>query len=349
MKFWVSVLLFLFILAACRVLPKGTYSTKPEPTPDYSSLQNWAAHPDKKDPADSIPNQPSTNEQGLVADVFFLYPTTYVGKKGEDQWNASLNDQELNDRTDRTAILFQASLFNAAGRVYAPRYRQAHYEAYFTPDEVSAQKAFQLAYQDVEAAFQYYLDHWNQGRPIIIASHSQGTTHAIPLLRKYFDDTPLRAQLVAAYLVGMPVTRDDFQNIPPCTGPDQTGCFCSWRTYKNGYRAHFQKEYLAQRFAPKPNTVVTNPLNWTTDTLLVPRSQNEGSLLFQFNDIYPHLVDAQVVMDMLWVNKPKFRGSVFLRTKNYHPADYNFFYFNTRANAVQRVEAYLQKQTGVGH
>ena len=54
--------------------------------------------------------------------------------------------------------------------------------------------------EDVKAAFQYYLEHYNNGRPIIIASHSQGTTHAKRLLKEFFDGTALQHQLVAAYL-----------------------------------------------------------------------------------------------------------------------------------------------------
>ena len=33
-----------------------------------------------------------------------------------------------------------------------------------------------------KAAFQYYLEHYNNGRPFIIASHSQGTYHAKRLI-----------------------------------------------------------------------------------------------------------------------------------------------------------------------
>lgn len=347
---YLNFLILMLLVISCRVLPQGLFADQKQGNaPDYSLLENWAAHPDKSDAADSIPGQLSVNEADLPADVFFIYPTTYIGKKGENQWNASIDDVSLNARTDETAILFQASLFNQAGRVFAPRYRQAHYEAYFTRDELSAKQAFQLAYQDVEAAFQYYLEHWNDGRPIIIASHSQGTTHAIPLIQKYFDGTDLQHQLVAAYLVGMPVTRDDFKSIPPCTSPDQTGCVCSWRTFQTGYVAHFKHPYLATRFAPRPKTIVTNPLSWKTDTLYVARQNNQGSLLFKFNEVVPDLVDAQVVRDMLWVTKPRFRGSIFIRTRNYHVADYNFFYFNVRANAVDRVQAFLNAKLSTGN
>ena len=157
--------------------------------------------------------------------VFFLYPTTYTGQRGQDQWNAALDDKKLNKETDKTTILHQASIFNGAGRVFAPRYRQAHLHAYFSKKPASAKKAFDLAYSDVVAAFNYYLEHYNNGRPIIIAAHSQGTTHAGQLMRDNFDNQPLQQQLVVAYLVGMPVPTDYFQAISPCQKPDDTGCF----------------------------------------------------------------------------------------------------------------------------
>ncbi len=44
--------------------------------------------------------------------------------------------------------------------------------------------AFDLAYEDLKTAFENYLKHYNKGRPIIIASHSQGSLHALRLRLK---------------------------------------------------------------------------------------------------------------------------------------------------------------------
>ena len=71
----------------------------------------------------------------------------------------------------------------------------------------------QSAYRDIKSAFQYYLKHENNGRPIMIVSHSQGTLHAGQLLKDFFEDQPLQKQLVAAYLVGIAVKDDYFQSI----------------------------------------------------------------------------------------------------------------------------------------
>lgn len=336
---WIIVLTFLLI--GCRIYkPTYTYSGSDYSQTDYSSLLNWAAHPSKEDESDKTPEGKIVESETMLADVFYIHPTTYTGRnKGQDKWNAPISEQKLNNKTDETAIRFQASAFNQAGRVFAPRYRQAHLHAYFTKDKVSAKKAFELAYSDIKAAFEFYLKFENNGRPIILASHSQGTNHAERLIKEFFEGKPLKIKLVAAYLLGMPIKKDNFKDIFPCKDSNDIGCFVSWRTFKKGHKLPLE--------ISSDSVLVTNPLSWTNDETYMSKSQNMGTLLFDFNKIYPGLVDAKVNKDILWANKPKFKGSLFLITKNYHPADINFYYFNIRKNAAHRVKMYtlnLSKQ-----
>ena len=188
----------------------------------------------------------------------------------------------------------------------------------------------------MRAAFKYYLDNHNEGRPIILAAHSQGTIHAENLLKEFFDEKELMDQLVVAYLVGMPIRDDSFKNLEACKTEEETNCFCTWRSYQRGF--------LPKWHEAGSNIVVTNPLSWKTDNKYVSKEENEGTLLFKFEKgVTPGITDAQVYEDHLWVNKPKFKGSAFLTFKNYHFADYNLFYSDIRANAIKRVEVYLQK------
>ena len=69
-----------------------------------------------------------------------------------------------------------------------------------------------------------------------------------------------------------------------------------------------------------------------------------GGVLRDFQQVYPHLVCTSIHDDLLWVTKPKFPGSFLLTTKNYHIADYNFFYADVRKNAQDRVKAFLGNQ-----
>lgn len=335
-----SWLMLAVLSSACAVHPKGHFTLDEAPTPpNYSRAACWAALPFTVDNADRAPGELKDNQKEAAVDVFFLHPTTYTGKRGQNGWNAPVYDRQLNQRTDESTILYQASIFNGAGRVFAPRYRQAHLFSYFTENQqFSAQQAFELAYQDVKAAFDYYLRNYNNGRPIIIAAHSQGTTHAKRLLREYFDGTSLQRQLVAAYLVGIPVEENYFRFIKVCGGPEETGCFCSWRTWRRG--AH-PRGYRADN-----EIAVTNPLIWTTTDAYAARAQNEGAVVFNFEKIIPRAADARVHDGLLWTGRPRFPGSfLLLLKKNYHIGDYNLFYVNVRQNAIDRVNAFQRNNT----
>jgi hypothetical protein len=244
----------------------------------------------------------------------------------------------LNKKTDEGTILFQASVFNEIGRVFAPRYRQAHIHVFYNKNiekDHYSKKALEMAYQDIKASFEFYLENYNQGRPIIIAGHSQGTLHAARLIKDYFEEKDLMDQLVVSYLVGMPIRENSFENIDPCRYSSDTGCFTSWRSYRRGYLPKYHES--------SSNIVVTNPLSWTMDNTIVQKEKNPGTLLFKFEDgLFPNLADAQIYEDHLWVNKPKFKGSRFMTFKNYHIADYNLFYASIKDNAKTRAETFLE-------
>lgn len=334
----ILLLLILSSLSSCAFFrPRADFLPNEVPTaPDYNNLESWAAHPAKKDAADRTPAQELVDRQNTAqVDVFFLHPTTFTHKAGKHEWNAALDNQKLNKKTDRTTILYQASIFNGAGRVFAPRYRQAHLKSFFTKKHRDAgHQALELAYEDVQAAFEHYLKHDNQGRPLIIASHSQGSWHGMKLIKAYFDGKPLQKQLVAAYLVGFPITTNYFDQISVCTTAVQTGCFCSWRTFKTGYYPHF--------YVKDAGIVAVNPLTWSVDGTYAPNTTNEGAVLRNFG-IYPQITDAQVVDGMLWCKKPKFPGSFLMQTRNYHPGDFNLYYLNVRNNAILRSEEFLRQ------
>jgi len=311
------------------------YEIHPSPgKPDYGSLENWAAHPYKKDPSDSLPLALARDYKlDSSVDVFFIHPTSYTDPSYAFGCNAPVDNATINARTDNKSILYQASIFNSVGRVFAPRYRQANIGCYFMKDSVVATAAFQLAYEDIKEAFEYYMAHYNNGRPIIIAGHSQGTTHAMTLLKEFFDGKPLQDQLVVAYLAGMPVRPDYFSVLKTCTQPDETGCYCSWRTMKTGYISPYMK-------AENYTAVVTNPLTWNSEQQSASRDSNPGSVLRNFKKIRPHVTNATVHDGVLWSDKPRFFGNIFLFFKNYHVADYNFFYLSIRRNAEQRAKKF---------
>lgn len=337
-------LLSIICLASCRVskrfiLQESFSENKIPPAPDYSNEKYWAALPDRKDAADTTPGLDYKDLQSTAqADVFFIHPTTYTKEPTNNfRWNADVNDATINKETDERPIRFQASVFNGSCKIYAPRYRQAHISAFYSTDLNSRTQSLALAYSDVKTSFQYYLDHYNHGRPFIIASHSQGTKHAQKLIRQVIEkDSALMKKFICAYIVGMPVPPDSFQVIKPCTQPSDLDCYCSWSTFSVDY---YPPWYKYSQY----NAAQINPLTWSSDSTYVPSNKNLGAVLQDFK-VRPALCDAQIHDGMLWINKPSITGSKLVRIHNYHIGDYNLFYLNIRENVAQRVNAYLQRK-----
>ena len=330
-------------LSGCKKIPyqlKSHFSENLIPSiPDYSNTENWAALPAINDQADQIPLNSNLKDGQATAkvDVFFLHPTIFT-KKPENQyeWNADVNDIKMNASVDNSTILNQASAFNGSGKIYAPRYRQAHYHAFVTSDKDDKKKSLDIAYADIKTAFEYYLKNYNQGRPIVIASHSQGTTHATRLIKEFFDNKPLQKQLVVAYIIGIAIQPNVFEGIKPCKSGDETGCFVSWNTYGRDYYPKSHKFGL--------NTAVSiNPLTWSSDSTYAPATLNKGGVGPKFT-MYPNMVDAQNHQGMVWVNRPNIMGSSFIKNQSWHIADINFFYVNIRENLAQRIETYLKNR-----
>ncbi|MEK7198420.1 MAG: DUF3089 domain-containing protein, partial [Bacteroidota bacterium] len=93
----------------------------------------------------------------------------------------------------------------------------------------------------------------------------------------------------------------------------------------------------------KFTAIVTNPLTWDEGMPVADRKMNKGGLLLNFNKLLKNVTNAKVNEGVLWTEKPHFFGSLFLKTKNYHVADLNFFYLSIRENAKQRSLAFRKK------
>jgi hypothetical protein len=325
-------------LSSCLTIlrPVHQFSVKAAgPAPNYADSANWAALPGHRSAAQQRPPGLPATTPDTVADVFFVHPTTYFWRLG--YWNAPLRLRHLRRYTARTCIRNQASLFYPVGRLYAPRYRQATLYSFFATQNPNTQPALDLAYADVKAAFQYYLAHYNHGRPFILAGHSQGTTHLTRLLHELVDDNPqLRKQLVAAYLIGRLVKPNEYQHLPALRDSLQTGGIIGWNTALRG-----------TDFQPYHALLATNPLTWTLDSTNAPASLNRGGVPLNFRRIDPQLTAAQPHRGVLWADDPHRSGYPRLRipglkelSASYHAVDYNMFYLNVQENARVRIRAW---------
>src|SRR5258708_471376 len=184
-------------------IPKGHFEAGSAGSrPDYRRMENWLSRPgDADDPSQWRPSGiAATPPKGAA--IFYIHPTTYLQR---DRWNAppeAGGDAEL--RT-HLFVQSQASAFNNAGQIWAPRYRQAAYGA-FLLNSKDADAALDFAYQDVVAAFNEFVKQAGD-RPIILAGHSQGALHLERLLREKVANKPIAKRIVAAYVVGWPISR----------------------------------------------------------------------------------------------------------------------------------------------
>ena len=344
----------LAFLAGMRAPDKSFDQLTPPPEPDYSQRSAWASLPDMKSPSDATPPDVAAIDPAKApVDVFFIYPTSFFSN---EQWNAAIDDATTNERTDSGSLRAQASVFNGCCRVYAPRYRQMTFGGFIQPSENST-KALALAYSDVKRAFEYYLAHYNHGRPFIIASHSQGSRHATTLIPEMIDGTPLMKQFVAGYVVGTWLPQswfDKMHDVKPCDRADDTGCVATWSTLLEGVDGAKARADFAMRsghpvsFADQP-FVCTNPLTWSRGEALAPAELDLGGWAPGRAEgprpIVPHLVSARCDDGGLFVSKPE--GLIFniavLPGGNYHNYDYQLAWMNIRQNAQDRVSAFLAK------
>lgn len=297
---------------------------------DYSLDNNWAVLPGNY--PSNIKDYPVQNPQDSV-DVFYVYPTLIVSKK-DRRWNVPIEDSTQRKKVINTAVRLQASAWGSSGSLYIPYYRQAHLRSYYNL-ESGGTTALLLAYSDVKAAFEYYLEHYNHGRGIILAGHSQGSTHVAALLRDFFDGKPLQNQLVAAYIPGIGFDKNQFCTIPFMDHPDQTGGFVTWNTFKKRFDKEKYKWYKGK--------VVINPVTW--DTMAIAKRELHKGFLFSNGKMYKNSFVTHVGNGVIWISTPHFPYRYLIFTmRNYHIGDVNLFWKDIRENSLLRVQTYLTKK-----
>lgn len=331
---WLLLFILALVLSGCHQwkIPRHSFGERIPAAPHYDQQDHWACLPDRKDACDTVPIASLSDGQADAAiDVFFVYPTLF---KDRSAWNASLDDSDLRESLGQTALRHQASLFNGVAKVYVPYYRQMTYYGFWGNDSDKGQ-ALQLARADIEAAFSYYMEHFNHGRPFILAGHSQGAWSIYQLVESLLPYHPeWQSQLVAVYAVGWAIPPDSLTKLPVCSTATQTGCLVTWNTYAWGHLP-------AGPYSTMPeNPICVNPLNWKTDTTYAPFDLNKGGVGRHYRKVYPQAADAKVEQGYLWIHKDHLPGSTKW-IKRFHAADYNLFWLNVRQNVEDRAHQWL--------
>lgn len=228
---------------------------------DYSRKNRWVFLPGNKSELKSV-------------DVFFVYPTIYAHPFHKKRHHMGMYNP-IYRWIAKGVSAWQGQLFARHCNFYAPYYRQLGTESFKMPlaDVLEAER---MPYRDVYNAFNHYLEHHNNGRPFILAGHSQGSAMLLQLMRKEFAQSDLKKKLIAAYLIGFSLTKHDMERYPHlrlAEGSDDLGSIISYNTTAKGLPL--------QRFI-LPGSVCINPLNWKSDETYANKSLNEGAVLFDF-------------------------------------------------------------------
>jgi len=243
---------FRFLLPLCLSLllfqcGGGGKNSNPETTNPYADDSLWLCRPGLPHnyclddlTATEIKPDGSTEAVSFTPaaqtdfDCFYIYPTV-------DLTRPVGNHTDFSDVSPMLVPLrSQAARFSELCTVYAPLYRQITIFTFRSPKK---EEYLEIAYGDVRESFMYYLEHLNQGRPIVLLGHSQGSMMLRMLLQREFDQDPaLRSRLIAALLIGGDVlvppretVGETFQNLPLCTSETETGCVLAFRSYAEGY------------------------------------------------------------------------------------------------------------------
>ena len=296
-----------------------------EAAPDYSDAANWAYL--------------ETENTDKTADVFFICPSVYGGS--DDACNMSLSDADTKE-SFIGAINMEKGIYDADSRFFAPYYRQIGLNVYDMP-EADREPYLETAYADVRDAFLYYMDNYNEGRPIVLAGFSQGADMCLRLMKDLFDDEALTDQLVACYAIGWRITEEDMAEYPQlkmAAGESDTGVIVSFNS-----EAEDITDSLVIPEGTK--TFAINPLNWKTDSTPADKSQNLGACFTDYSgeitSEIPELTGAYIdetrgALKVPDVSPEDYPAGLSIFTDGvYHLYDYQFFYRNLQDNVQTRI------------
>ena len=329
------------VLTSCGDKDDNPIPSNPEETEvtDYSQTASWFQIP----------------VITKAYDTFYIPATEFISSSYDEGAPdfATLDNPEMLEGIAGEYLL-QASVYEESTNVFVPYYRQAglkiEVDAWMKTGDMRTALTG-MPYTDITAALDYYFQHYNQGRPFIIAGHSQGSAMTSLVLQKYFKEhADYYKRMIAAYVIGFAVTKEDLLANPHlkfATGESDTGVIVSWNT-----EGRKSVEENAPNLVLLPNAISINPLNWKLDGTYAPASENLGSLVIDAEDRKLEIgdlgADAQVVPSRGVVvsngqadhsQMPAFFIDIF-GPASLHNEDYTFFYNNIKDNVAKRIATY---------
>lgn len=280
------------------------------------------------------------------ADLFIVCPTVDLGTGGNK--NMSLDDNEAKKNFDG-ALNMERGIYEQHCRMYAPYYRQAVLADYDLPIK-EAEPYFNLAYKDVRAAFLYYMQHENNGRPFVLAGFSQGAEMCLRLLKEFGNEDFVKNNMVACYAIGWRFTPQEAEKYPyiqPAKCADDLGKVIIFNSEA--------PEVTSSAIVPEGvKTFAINPLTWSCGSQKAPKTLNAGACFTDYSGAVvrevPKLTGCYIdsvrgTLKVTDVDKKEFVPGLPLFSEGvYHIYDYQFFYRNLQQNVGLRINTFVEER-----
>jgi hypothetical protein len=234
-----------FVLFVAIFVAAATAYAQTTPN-NYAEDKSWLCRPGRHDACDVDMSATVITAEGKLTkekwaadpnapiDCFYVYPTVST--------DTTPHSDMIPDPPEFNVVRQQFARFTSKCRPYAPLYRQVTLAGLRTilAGGSAGSLSAGIQYDDVLQAWNYYLEHDNKGRGVVLVAHSQGSFILDALIRKEIDGKPVQARLVSAILLGTTLTvprgKDvggSFQRIPLCRSASQTGCVIAYASFRS--------------------------------------------------------------------------------------------------------------------
>ena len=233
------------ITVSAQSAGQGAAASQAPAKNDYSKGDSWLCRPGRQDACavdlsttvvaanGKLTREDWAANPNAPIDCFYVYPTVSNDPTG--------NSDMIAGPEEKSVIRAQFARFGSVCRPYAPLYRQVTLTALRS---IIAGRPMQvdraLAYNDVLDAWNYYLEHDNKGRGVVLIGHSQGSGVLTQLIKSEIDGKPVQARVISALLLGTSLTVPQgkdvggaFQKIPLCHSDNQTGCVIAYASFRS--------------------------------------------------------------------------------------------------------------------
>jgi len=244
----IYTILLMVIWSACNSRHSDIENAYIPSEPDYTDSKMWYI------------NLNDTDDSG--ADIFYIVSTwEFDWSTNKGQICHYADPVNTKDHRDDMAIEISkiAQYMGQNNNFYAPYYRHITLNSWATCNEDTINRRYHtVSFNDVQKAFQYFINTKNNNRPFILAGFSQGGKSVVELIKTMPDD--VKKRMVAAYVLGYKVTPQDTAECKNLRAAKDSLDLGVTICYNSVSDIKYIKPVISV-----PSAMCINPVNWKTD------------------------------------------------------------------------------------